>query len=88
MLGEVPEGKLVSLVSVLEFGQLHVAILARAMGIPTVMGLVDLPYSRSTASEMIVDGYHGESIPTPAKCCASNTPKWWKNASCPRASTP
>lgn len=50
MLGEVPEGKLVGLVSVLGSGNSHVAILARAMGIPTVMGLVDLPYSRSTAS--------------------------------------
>ena len=43
MLGEVPEGKLVGLVSVLGSGNSHVAILARAMGIPTVMGLVDLP---------------------------------------------
>ena len=50
MLGEVPEGKLAGLVSVLGSGNSHVAILARAMGIPTVMGLVDLPYSRSTAS--------------------------------------
>ena len=40
MLGEVPEGKLVGLVSVLGSGNSHVAILARAMGIPTVMGPV------------------------------------------------
>jgi phosphotransferase system enzyme I (PtsP) len=33
MLGEVPEGKLVGLVSVLGSGNSHVAILARAMGI-------------------------------------------------------
>lgn len=38
MLGEVPEGRLVGLVSVLGSGNSHVAILARAMGIPTVMG--------------------------------------------------
>lgn len=34
MLGEVPEGKLVGLVSVQGSGNSHVAILARAMGIP------------------------------------------------------
>src|SRR5690606_30995126 len=38
MLGEVPEGRLVGLVSVRGSGSSHVAILARAMGIPTVMG--------------------------------------------------
>ena len=54
MLGEVPEGKLVGLVSVLGSGNSHVAILARAMGIPTVMGLVDLPYSKVDGIQMIV----------------------------------
>ncbi|MDC6695256.1 phosphoenolpyruvate-utilizing N-terminal domain-containing protein, partial [Leclercia adecarboxylata] len=34
MLGEVPEGKLVGMVSVLGSSNSHVAILARAMGIP------------------------------------------------------
>src|SRR5690606_27023769 len=47
MLGEVPEGKLAGLVSVQGSGNSHVAILARAMGIPTVMGVVDLPYSKA-----------------------------------------
>ncbi|MCE6982386.1 phosphoenolpyruvate-protein phosphotransferase PtsP, partial [Pseudomonas frederiksbergensis] len=60
MLGEVPEGKLLGLVSVLGSGNSHVAILARAMGIPTVMGLVDLPYSKVDGIDMIVDGYKGE----------------------------
>ena len=36
--------RLVGLVSVLGSGNPHVAILACAMGIPTVMGAVDLPY--------------------------------------------
>ena len=66
MLGEVPEGKLVGLVSVLGSGNSHVAILARAMGIPTVMGLVDLPYSKVDGIEMIVDGYKGEVMLPPA----------------------
>ena len=67
MLGEVPEGKLVGLVSVLGSGNSHVAILARAMGIPTVMGAVDLPYSKVDGIEMIVDGYHGEVFTNPSE---------------------
>jgi len=66
MLGEVPEGKLVGLVSVLGSGNSHVAILARAMGIPTVMGLVDLPYSKVDGIELIVDGYKGEVFTNPS----------------------
>ncbi|WP_263144511.1 phosphoenolpyruvate--protein phosphotransferase [Pseudomonas sp. RIT-PI-AD] len=66
MLGEVPEGKLVGLVSVLGSGNSHVAILARAMGIPTVMGLVDLPYSKMDGIDLIVDGYHGEVFTNPS----------------------
>ncbi|KMT53384.1 phosphoenolpyruvate--protein phosphotransferase [Pseudomonas fildesensis] len=67
MLGEVPEGKLVGLISVLGSGNSHVAILARAMGIPTVMGLVDLPYSKVDGIQMIVDGYHGEVYTNPSE---------------------
>ena len=67
MLGEVPEGKLVGLVSVMGSGNSHVAILARAMGIPTVMGLVDLPYSKVDGIQMIVDGYHGEVFTNPSE---------------------
>ena len=67
MLGEVPEGKLVGLVSVLGSGNSHVAILARAMGIPTVMGLVDLPYSKVDGIDMIVDGHRGEVFTNPSE---------------------
>lgn len=67
MLGEVPEGKLVGLVSVLGSSNSHVAILARAMGIPTVMGAVDLPYSKIDGIDLIVDGYHGEIFTNPSE---------------------
>ena len=66
MLGEVPEGKLAGLVSVLGSGNSHVAILARAMGIPTVMGVVDLPYAKVDGIQLIVDGYHGEVFTNPS----------------------
>ncbi|HUH37197.1 MAG TPA: phosphoenolpyruvate--protein phosphotransferase, partial [Spongiibacteraceae bacterium] len=59
LLGEVPEGRLVGLVSVRGSSNSHVAILARAMGIPTVMGCAGLPYTRLEGSELIIDGYNG-----------------------------
>ncbi len=67
MLGEVPKEKLVGLVSVLGSGSSHVAILARAMGVPTVMGAVDLPYTRVDGLELIVDGNHGEVYSNPSQ---------------------
>ncbi len=58
-LGEVPREKLVGMVSVRGSSNSHVAILARAMGVPTVMGAVDLPYTRLRDRELIIDGYNG-----------------------------
>ena len=66
MLGQVPKEKLVGLVSVLGSGSSHVAILARAMGIPTVMGALDLPYTRLDGMELIVDGNRGEGYSNPS----------------------
>ncbi len=58
-LGEIPREKLAGLVSVRGSGNSHVAILARAMGVPTVMGALDLPYTHVQGRELVVDGYHG-----------------------------
>jgi phosphotransferase system enzyme I (PtsP) len=58
-LGEIPREKLAGLISVRGSGNSHVAILARAMGVPTVMGAVDLPYARLQDREVIIDGYNG-----------------------------
>lgn len=59
VLAEVPEGKLVGIVSTRGSSNSHIAILARSIGIPTVMGAVDLPFTRLDGREMIVDGYRG-----------------------------
>ena len=48
MLAEVPRKKLVGLVSLKGSSNSHVAILARSMGVPTVMGAVDVPFLKST----------------------------------------
>lgn len=58
-LGEIPREKLVGIISVQGSGNSHVAILARAMGVPTVMGAIDLPYTRLQDQELILDGYYG-----------------------------
>lgn len=67
MLAEVPPGKLVALVSVAGSRNSHVAILARAMGIPTVVAAHDLPYSLLDGIELVVDGYHGDVFTNPGK---------------------
>ncbi|MDI3325153.1 phosphoenolpyruvate--protein phosphotransferase [Pontibacterium granulatum] len=59
MLGEVPSDKLMGLVSVHGSGNSHAAILARSMGIPTIMGALDLPYTRLDGRDAIIDGYSG-----------------------------
>ncbi|MBM88911.1 MAG: phosphoenolpyruvate--protein phosphotransferase [Gammaproteobacteria bacterium] len=66
MLAEVPKEKLNGLISVKGSGSSHVAILARAMGIPTVMGVVDLPLSQLDGKKVILDGYKGEVISNPS----------------------
>ena len=66
MLGEVDRGKLIGLVSIKGSSNSHVAILARAMGIPTIMGLVDVPLSQLDNKELILDGYNGELFACPS----------------------
>lgn len=58
-LAEVPIERLVGLVSVRGSTLSHVAILARSLGIPAVLGLSDLPVARVDGSDLVVDGYRG-----------------------------
>ncbi|SFC39617.1 phosphotransferase system, enzyme I, PtsP [Marinospirillum celere] len=62
LLGEVPKEKLAGLISVKGSSNSHLAILARAMGIPTVMGLTDLPFAQLDGQQLILDGYRGQVI--------------------------
>lgn len=60
MLGEVPAEKLAGLISVKGSGSSHLAIMARAMGVPTVMGVEGLSFKRlSRDARLIVDGHTG-----------------------------
>jgi phosphotransferase system enzyme I (PtsP) len=67
MLAEVPEGRLVGLVSVRGSVNSHLAIMARSLGIPTVVGAVDIPFTRLDHQRVIVDGYAGDVICNPSK---------------------
>jgi len=60
VLAEVPREKLVGLVSLRGSANSHVAIIARAMGLPAVMGVQDLPYEQIDGADVVVDGYRGE----------------------------
>lgn len=59
MLAEVPQGRLKAIVSGSGSGNAHVAILANALGVPTVMGVESLPVQYVEDAPMIVDGYAG-----------------------------
>ncbi|MYL23752.1 phosphoenolpyruvate--protein phosphotransferase [Vreelandella massiliensis] len=65
MLGEVPRDKLKGLVSVRGSSTSHVAIVARAMGIPTVLGMVDLPLPRLSGAPVVLDGHRGRLFVRP-----------------------
>ena len=66
MLAEVPYGRLAGMVSVRGSSSSHVAILARTMGVPAVMGAGDLTVSRLDGREIIVDGYQGRVYVEPS----------------------
>lgn len=66
MLGMVPEHLLAGMVSVSGSSNSHAAILARSMGIPTIMGVVDLPYTRIEGRRVILDGYSGRVYVDPS----------------------
>lgn len=58
-LAEVPRERLVGVVSIGGSSNSHAAILARAMGVPAIMGIADLPYLRLEGKSLVVDGYNG-----------------------------
>ncbi|HSW93137.1 MAG TPA: phosphoenolpyruvate--protein phosphotransferase [Gammaproteobacteria bacterium] len=64
-LAEVPEGCLAGVVSGKGTSTSHVAILARAMGVPTVMGVSDIPIHDMQDKDLIIDGYYGQIYLSP-----------------------
>lgn len=65
-LAEVPDGCLAGIISKRGSSNSHVAILARAMGVPTVMGVSDLPIYDLQDKEIIIDGFYGQIYVSPS----------------------
>lgn len=59
-LAEVPAGKLKGLVSIHGSPNAHVAIVARALNVPTVMGAKDLDLDNIENKELVIDAYNGK----------------------------
>ena len=67
VLGDVPRDKLVGLLAVRGSASSHVAILARSMGVPCVVGAVDLPIAMLHGLELAVDGYRHLAVVNPGR---------------------
>ncbi len=64
-MADVPTDCLCAVLSAHGSGSSHVAILAHALGIPAVMGAVNLPVKQMDGLEVIVDGYSGTAYIDP-----------------------
>jgi len=67
MLVETPLEKIAGIVTVTGASNSHMAIVARALGIPTVVGVGDLPVTQLDDTEMIVDAYQGRVYVQPSR---------------------
>lgn len=67
MLLEVPLDKVCGVVSATGAANSHMAIVARALGIPTVVGVSDLPVTSLDDAEMILDAYLGRLFVRPSR---------------------
>lgn len=65
MLAEVPLQHLSGVVTVHGSQFSHTAILARALGVPCIMGVTDLWLSQVDGQELILDGYRGHLFISP-----------------------
>ena len=64
-LAEIPMDKLAAIVSTTGSSSSHVAILARAFGVPAVMGVSELRVGRMENLTVIADGYRGRVYLSP-----------------------
>ena len=66
-LAEVPEGRLMGIVSVKGSSHSHLSILARSLGIPAITGVENLPVNQLEAQVLIVDGSQGRIVVAPSE---------------------
>ena len=67
MLAEVPKGYLAGVVSVNGSANSHASILTRAMGIPAIWGIEDLPLLQFDGKPMILDAFAGRLYISPSQ---------------------
>ncbi|MBD3586047.1 phosphoenolpyruvate--protein phosphotransferase [Salinimonas sp. HHU 13199] len=67
MLAEFPREYLKGIISIRGSNNSHAAILARAMGVPAVMGCQNVSPSLLENKEILLDGYSGEVLISPDK---------------------
>jgi phosphotransferase system enzyme I (PtsP) len=65
MLAEFPNNQLMGIISIRGSINSHAAIMARAMGVPAVMGLSNVPIALLNDKEILLDGYTGDVIVSP-----------------------
>ena len=61
-LADIPVDRLVGIVSLRGASNSHMAIVGRALGIPTVMGALDMPCAELEGKELIIDGFTGDVV--------------------------
>ncbi|ALU44475.1 phosphoenolpyruvate--protein phosphotransferase [Pseudoalteromonas rubra] len=66
MLAEVPKNKLKGVISVHGSANSHASILTRAMGIPAIWGIEDIPLLQFDGKDMILDAYAGRVYISPS----------------------
>ncbi|MCG7537823.1 phosphoenolpyruvate--protein phosphotransferase [Pseudoalteromonas sp. OOF1S-7] len=67
MLAEVPKDKLKGVISVHGSANSHASILTRAMGIPAIWGIEDIPLLQFDGKDMILDAYAGRVYISPSE---------------------
>ncbi len=66
LLVEQPLDKIAGIAIVQGSSNAHMAIVARALGIPTVVGLAEMPVTSLDEAQLIVDGYQGRIYVNPS----------------------
>lgn len=77
-IAEVPEGCLAGVISVKGSANSHVAILARALKVPTVMGVGEAPIYELQDKNIIIDGYYGQIYLDPKPTVRAEFERWIK----------
>jgi phosphotransferase system enzyme I (PtsP) len=63
---DVPRERIVGIISRQGSSNSHMSIVARSLGIPTLVGVAEFPLARMEGRDLILDGYRGEVLVSPS----------------------